>query len=111
MFNKKSNVKEKIFEKKKARIQKFKPYFTTIDGVEHEGVNYNWCISDRVSCTVPEYLMISINHDKFIEDVNEIMYMLSNVISIRWELLDERIVEDKFSDFKVFLTNKDLEKC
>lgn len=102
---------KRIFERENVTIQKFKPFFITIDGVEHEGRNYNWCISDRISCTVPEYLMISIRSDKYIEDKNEVMYMLTNIISVRWELVGEKVVEDNFDRYRCFVTTKELEEA
>lgn len=106
MFKNKKN--KKIFEKKKVTIQKFKPFFTTIDGIEHEGCNYKWGISDRVTCTIPEYIMIVIKLYGYIEDKNGIIYPLTNVVSIEWKLLEEKIVEDNFNN-QVFVETKELE--
>ena len=107
MFNK----FKKVFEKEKVTVQKFKPLFTTVDGVEHEGKSYGWCISDRLTCEVPKYIMTFIKSDGYIKGKDEIMYILSNIISIRWDLLEERIVEDNFSEYKIFLTTDELEDC
>ena len=100
---------KKLFEKEKVTVQKFKPFFITTDGIEHEGLNYNWAISNRLRRTVPQYLMIDIKTDGYMKDINEIMYPLTNIISIRWDLLEEKIVEDKFSEYKLFLTTEELE--
>ena len=100
---------KKLFEKEKVTVQKFKPFFITTDGIEHEGLNYNWVISNRLRRTVPQYLMIDIKTDGYMKDINEIMYPLTNVISIRWDLLEEKIVEDKFSEYELFLTTEELE--
>ena len=102
------NIK-KIFEKEKITIQKFKPFFVTIDGIEHEGLNYNWGIANRLRCTIPEYIMIDIKSDGYIEDKNEIMYPLTNIVSIEWKLLEEKIVENNFDRFQIFVTTKELE--
>lgn len=103
------NIK-KLFknEKKKVTLQKFKPFFITIDGVEHEGLEYSWYISERL-ISVTEYIMVDIKRDQYIKDKNEFMYMLSNVISIRWELLEEKIVEDNFSEYIAKVTTEELE--
>ena len=100
---------KKLFEKEKVTVQKFKPFFITTDGIEHEGLNYNWVISNRLRRTVPQYLMTYIKTDGYMKDINEIMYPLTNIISIRWDLLDEKIVEDRFSDDDVFVTTEELE--
>lgn len=90
-------------EKKKVTLQKFRPVFITTDGVEHRGFEYNWGIAERLSCSVPEYIMIDINSDGYIEDDNEVMYPLSNIISIKWELVDEKTVEDIFKEYQIFV--------
>jgi hypothetical protein len=100
---------KKVFEKKKVTAQKFKPFFITVDGVEHEGLSYGWFISNRLRCTVPEYIMIDIKSDGYIEDKDDVMYMLTNVISIRWEPLEERVVEDNFSEYAIFISTEELE--
>lgn len=107
MFNKFKNV----FEKEKVTVQKFKPLFTTVDGVEHEGETCRWCISDRLRCEVPEYIMNFIKSDGYIKGKDGVMYILSNIISIRWILLEERILEDNFSEYKTFLATDELGSC
>ena len=102
---------KKVFEKKKITIQKFKPFFTTTDGSKHEGSEYKWGISDRFVCTVPEFIMIDIKSDGYIKDKDKVMYPLTNVVSIEWKLLEERIVEDNFSRYELFLSTEELEKC
>lgn len=47
--------------------------------------------------------MIDINSDGYIEDDNEVMYPLSNIISIKWELVDEKTVEDIFKEYQFFV--------
>jgi len=101
---------KKLFKKDKVTLQKFKPFFVTVDGVQHEGSCYNWGILDRLRCSVPEYIMIDIKSDGYIEDKNKIMYPLFNVVSIEWKLLEEKVVEDNFRDYQVFVTTKELER-
>lgn len=107
MFKKKL---EKLLEKEKVTLRKYRPYFTTTDGVKHKGCEYNWAISDRLRCSIPQYIMIDIKSDGYIEDSNGTMYPLVNVVSIEWEVEEEMIVEDDFDRYQVFVTKKELEK-
>ena len=100
---------KKLFEKEKITVQKFKPFFVTVDGIEHEGLNYKWGITNRLLCTIPEYIMIDIEENGYIKDKNEIMYPLTNIVSIEWKLLEEKIIEDNFSKYQIFVTTKELE--
>lgn len=99
----------KIFDKK-VTVQKYKPLFTTVDDKTHEGLVSKWVITDRLSCTVPEYLMIDIKSDGYMLDINKIMYPLQNIKSIKWELLDEKSVPDKFSSYQIFVKKRELRK-
>ena len=94
-----------MFKKDKITIQKFQAIFTTIDGVERESPAYNWAISDRITCSVPEYLIIDIKSDGYIQDENNIMYPLFNILSIEWKLVKEMVVEDNFNEFQVFVSD------
>ena len=67
--------------------------------------------ADGLLCTVPEYIMIDIKSDGYIEDQNDIMYPLQNILSIDWKLIDEKVVLDNFShEFKVVFTDKEVAK-
>ena len=101
----------KTFEKKKVTIQKFKPFFVTIDGAQHEGLNYGWGIADRLLCPIPEFIMIDIESDGYIKDKDKVMYPLSNIVSIEWKLLEERIVPDNFSKYQIYVTTKELDNA
>lgn len=109
MFNIFKKVKTAI-EPNKVTLQKYKPYFVTVDGVRHEGLNYCWCIAERLRCSIPEYIMVDLRSDGYIEDQDLLMHPLSNVISIEWKLIDEKTVEDRFSQYQIFVTTKELEK-
>lgn len=104
------DVFKKILKKDNVTVKKYKPLFVTVDNIKHEGFEYNWAIVDRLRCSVPEYIMIDIKSDGYIEDKNGIMYPLSNIISIEWKVLKEMVVEDNFDEFKIFLTTKELEE-
>lgn len=94
---------KKLFRKEKINIRKYKPVFITVDGKEHEGPVYNWIIVDRLKCSAPEYIMIDVRSDSYLRDKEGIMYILSNIISIDWQLVEEREVEDTFDEFKVYV--------
>lgn len=100
---------KKILKKDNVTVKKYKPLFITVDNVKHEGLECNWAIEDRLICSIPEYIMLNIKSDGYIEDENRIMYPLSNIISIEWKLLKEIIVEDNFDKYKIFLTTEELE--
>lgn len=99
---------KKLFKKEKVTLQKYKPFFVTVDGVRHEGLEYNWVIKDRLRCTVPQYLMIDIKSDKYIEDKNGIMYMLTKVFSIEWKLIKEKTVEDNFNVYQISASDDEV---
>ena len=96
-------------KKRKVTVQKFNPFFVTTDGKIHKGVDSNWYIADRINCTVPQFIMIDIKSDGYIEDEYGVMYPLTNVVSIKWELLDEIIIEDNFGEYNVTVTTEELE--
>lgn len=93
----------KIFKKDMVTLRKYKPIFITVDNVKHEGIKYNWIIIDRLSCGAPEYLIEDIISDGYIEDKEHIMYILTNVISVEWKVVEEKIVEDTFDVYQVYV--------
>jgi len=99
---------KKLFEKEKINIRKYKPVFITVDGKEHEGLEYNWIIINRLKCSAPEYIMIDVTSDGYLRDKEGIMYILSNIISIDWQVIEEKIVEDTFDEFEVYV--KDIKE-
>jgi hypothetical protein len=94
---------DKLFKKDIITLRKYKPNFTTTDGNKHEGTVSRWAIKERLKCSIPQYLMINITSDGYIEDKEKIMYPLTNIISIEWEVVEEIKVEDRFSEFDVFI--------
>lgn len=113
MFNWfKTNKTEKKTEIKRKTItlRKFKPVFTTIDGNTHIGNEYKYGIVERLLCTIPEYIMIDIKSDGYIKDHRNVMYPLANIMSIDWTLEDEKIVEDSFNMYTIFVSEKELGK-
>lgn len=103
--------KKKVFKKNMVTLQKFKPVFTTVDGNTHTGFEYNYGIVERLLCSVPEYMMIDIKSDGYLEDNCGVMYPLTNIVSIDWQLVDEKEeAEDKFGEYQIFVTTKDVEQ-
>lgn len=94
------------------RLQKFKLFFTTVDNTNHEGTNkYKWGDCENLLCSVPEHLMIGVKHDGYIKDTKGEMYPLANVLSIRWELVEEKIVLDSFLyQYKTSFSDEEVER-
>lgn len=101
---------KKEFRKNMVTLQKFKHVFTTVDGHRHTGFEYNYGIVEKLRCSVPEYMMIDIKRDGYLEDNYGVMYPLANIVSIDWQLVDEKKVEDKFGEYQIFVTTKDVEQ-
>jgi hypothetical protein len=101
---------KKLFEKKMVTVHKFRPVFTTVDGNTHIGLEYNYGIANRLRCSIPEYMMIDIKSDGYLKDHRKVMYPFANIISIDWQLVDEKEVEDKFSEYGIFVTTEEVEK-
>lgn len=101
----------KIFKKKMIAVKKFRPVFTTIDGNTHLGVAYNYGIADRLTCSIPEFLMSYTTDDGYLKDNKNVMYPLANIVSIDWKLEDEKEIEDRFGEFTIFITQEDVDKC
>ena len=40
--------------------------------------------------------MIDVKSDRYMEDKEHVMYLIQNIISIKWKLLEEKIVLDEF---------------
>lgn len=102
----------KIKDKKPKTItlQRFQPYFTTIDNVVHEGIDtYKWANANGLRCSVPEYLMIYVKSDGYMEDKEHVMYLIQNIISIKWKLLEEKIVLDEFYR-EIFFDDEEVSK-
>lgn len=95
---------KKLFKKDEIVVRKYKPIFTTIDNVKHEGPEYNWIIVNRLRCQATDYIMIDIKSDGYIKDNNGIMYILSNVISIDWQVAKEAVVKDKYHEYQVYIS-------
>ena len=102
--------KRRYKKPKTITLQRFQPYFTTIDNVVHEGIDtYKWANANGLRCSVPEYLMIDIKSDGYIEDKECVMYPMQNIMSIKWKLLEEKIVLDEFYR-EIFFNDEEVSK-
>ena len=52
--------------------------------------------------------MCYVKDDGYIKDKNDIMYPLTNVISIEWELMNLKIVEDNFGMYQVWVSDDEV---
>ena len=93
-------------------LQKYNATFVTTDKIEHTSVEYNYANSSQLNCPVGDYIMISINSDKYIKDENRVIYPLTNVVSIKWNLVDEVKIPSKLFNHgmmcNVFYNKDDL---
>lgn len=107
-------LKEKLHEEFGPEIcvlQKYRPLFVTTDGEEHCGITYKYINSSRLIVSVPEYIMINIKNDGYIKDNNRVMYPLPNVVSIRWELIEEKVKQYYKGEYEyqIFFTAEEVE--
>lgn len=93
---------KKLLEKEMLTARRYRAVFTTVDGKEHKGCIYNWMLTNRV-INPERYIMIDIQSDGYIEDSDGIMYIINNVVSINWQIVEERKVEDKYSEYQIFV--------
>lgn len=87
MFGK---IKETVIAKPML-LRSYRPIFKTIDGEEHVGIRYKYADENRVKGSVPELLMISVKNNGYLVDMESKMYLIPNIISIEWDLVDEQI--------------------
>lgn len=104
MFKKTKKQEDKV------TIQKFYPFFKTVDGAWHNGSEYKWAIAERLLCSVPEYIMTRVKLDGYLTDRDDVMYPLANIISIEWKKVEEKVVVDKFSEWDVFVDPEELDE-
>lgn len=108
MFNIFKKEKKMVAKKKTVTLKKFRPVFTTVDGNTHIGWGYKYGIVERLLCTIPEYIMIDVKSDGYMKDHRGVMYPLESIISIDWTLEDEKVVEDKFGEYKIFVKEEEV---
>lgn len=71
-------------ETKTIEVEHYSVFFTTVDGKEYCYNHYRFADPKVISCSVPEYIMIDVRHNGYLEDNDEIIYPLQNIISIKW---------------------------
>lgn len=95
----------------KATLQKYAATFVTVDGKEHDtGNRYNWCDVDKKQKPVEEYIMEDIKQDGYLCGTDDTMYILNNIVSIRWYIADELIIKGMGNDKKVWYTDDDIQE-
>jgi hypothetical protein len=47
--------------------------------------------------------MYDVSSDGYLKDKEGVMYILSNIISIDWQVVEEKEVEDKYSEYQVYI--------
>lgn len=101
--NKKEPVKTTLF--------KYEGVFVTIDGEKHYTGLYKWAYKDALVCSVPEYIMRDANNDGYIQDDSGTMYILCNIKSIKWIVIEmKEVYKYMLDDYKIFYTNDEVEK-
>lgn len=78
-------------KKEIVNLKKYKPFFVTNDGAEHEGCNYKWLRKDGF-VLIPVYLMNESKSDGYMIDNNFVMYLMDDVKSVEWKLIAEKKV-------------------
>ena len=103
------NKIKKIVEPTKSTLQRVKPVFYTVDGNKHYGITYKWVKASGLLCSVGEYVMIDIKSDGYIYDENKVMYPITNVLSIEWNVVQEKTVIGEFP-YRIYFLNSEVEK-
>lgn len=101
----------KLFKKKEPKImklQKIKATFKTIDGIEHTGCDYKWINASGLSCTSSEYIMYDIKRDGYIYDDNDVMFILANVICIKWNIINEKKIVKEHEYHKIYFNDEEV---
>ena len=76
-------------------------FFTTVDNEKHKYSHFSYVNPNSITCSIPEYLMIFIKKDGYIEDDAGAMYPLQNIISIKWTM-DSTINVIESNPYEVF---------
>lgn len=105
----KNNKKKEV---PKLKLQLIQAEFKTTDGEIHKSYNHGWFNVSCLSCNAVEYLMMDFVRDGYIEGNDNAMYPLTNVISIKWDIVDEKEIPDNGIKFpKIIYSSKDIENC
>lgn len=97
-----------------SHFEKWACSFVTVDNKIHlRHYDRLWSKASGLTCTVPEYLMIENKNCGYLKDDDGIMYPLTNVISIKWTLLDEcdrKLPDNVKMGIKIYFSPEELEK-
>jgi hypothetical protein len=66
------------------------PKFTTMDGKEHESGYYHWIDAEQINIPAPAFIMRSVVNEGYLTGDDDLMYPLSNIVSINWIIREER---------------------
>ena len=91
----------KIENRNKTTIKHYTCTFVTTDGKIHSYSKYRYIDENAIKCSGPEYIMIDIISNGYLKDDKDIMYPVSNIISISWKCDDEidDIIQENYNVF------------
>ena len=95
-------------------LQKYIAHFVTVDGQQHVGLDDgNWINQDAITCSSPEFLTLYAKRDGYLQDENFVIYPMANILSIKWELINEiKVIADRhIKEFKIFYTKDEICKA
>ena len=105
------NKIKKFFNNQKptTTIKHFICIFVTIDGKEHYYSKFRYIDENAIRCSGPEYIMYDIKCNGYIKDDKDIMYPLTNILSIFWKC-DDEIKNVYIEEYKVFYNKNSKRK-
>jgi hypothetical protein len=93
---------------RKVLLQNIKPCFKTVDGQGHAGYAC-WMDRNALLCDCGKYRMIDITGNGYIRDDKDTVYPLNNVLSIEFEVIEERLLAVKDMTFPpVYYMDKEV---
>jgi hypothetical protein len=90
MFWNRNKVKK---EPPKITLHKIQAEFKTTDGECHTSHKTNWYNISNLLCSASDYKMINIKSNGYIKDLLGTVFPLTNVVSIKWNIVDKRTIE------------------
>jgi hypothetical protein len=96
-----------MFKKENVTLRKYKPVFTTTDGKVIEGKTTKWLITNRITGSVKEFLMLGVSDNGFISDDLGDIYILYNIIKVSWDVVAEKVVKDTFREYQFWVNEEE----